>query len=100
MLWPLVASIVLSSFGSIGDLMRWRRVAGPFVTGIAMAAAPKFLTAIAAPVAAAALSGSSADPIHKAMTWSMIYLAIKFAAELLMLVWQAVGMPERQPTRV
>jgi len=94
-LWPLLASIAFAGSGSINDLMRWRRVGGPFVTGVAMAASSKFITAIVAPVAAAMLSGSG-DAAHKAVVWSSIYLAIKSGAELLMLVWQSVGMPERQ----
>lgn len=96
-LWPLTASVVLAAFGSISDLARWRRVGGPFVTGIAMAASSKFITAIVAPVAASVLTGSFTDAAHKAFAWSCIYLLIKCAAELLMLGWQAIGMPERQP---
>lgn len=98
-LWPLLASVVFAIFGSLTDLARWRRLGGPFVTGTAMAASSKFLTAIVAPVAANVLSGSSADAMHKALVWSCIYLAIKCAAELLILWWQAIGMPERQPGR-
>jgi hypothetical protein len=94
-LWPLSASVALAAFGSIGDLMRWRGTSGPFVTGTAMAASSKFITAIVAPIAAAISSGAFADMAHKALVWSSVYLAIKCAAELLMLVWQSVGMPER-----
>lgn len=98
-LLPLSISIGLAAFGSLGDLLRWRRSGGPFVTGTAMAAAAKILTAIVAPTVAAVMSGSSADPVHKALVWSYIYLAIKCAAELLMLVWQSIGMPERPQSR-
>jgi hypothetical protein len=95
-LWPLLASIAFAASGSFSDLMRWRQVGGPFVTGTAMAASGKFITAIVAPIAAAMLSGSG-DAAHKAMVWSSIYLAIKSGSELLMLWWQSLGMPERQP---
>jgi len=93
-LWPLLATIAFAGSGSINDLMRWRRIGGPFVTGTAMAASSKFITAIVAPVAAAMLSGSG-DAAHKAIVWSSIYLAIKSGAELLMLGWQSIGMPDR-----
>jgi hypothetical protein len=95
MLWPLLASIVLAAFGSLSDLLRWRRNRGLFVTGTAMAASSKFITAIVAPIAAAVVAGSSGDAAHKALVWSCVYLALKFGAELLMLIWQAIGMPER-----
>jgi hypothetical protein len=98
-LWPLLASISMAALGSIGDLMRWRRVGGPFVTGTAMAASSKFITVIVAPIAAAAMSGSSGNAAHKALIWSVIYLAIKCGSEVLMLGWQSLGMPERQPDR-
>lgn len=98
-LWPLLASSALAAFGSISDLARWRRTGGPFVTGTAMAASSKFITAIAAPIVAMWLSGSSGDAAQKAMLWSCIYLAIKCTAELLMLGWQTIGMPERQDKR-
>jgi len=98
-LWPLLASAALAAFGSISDLMRWRRSGGPFVTGTAMAASSKFITAIAAPIVAMLLAGSSGDAAHRAMLWSCVYLAIKCAAELLMLGWQTIGMPERQNKR-
>ena len=96
-LWPLLTSITLALFGSIGDLMRWYRAGGPFVTGTAMAASPKFITAIVAPIAASILSGSSEDAAHKATIWCFIYLAIKCASELLMLGWQSIGMPDPDP---
>lgn len=96
-LWPLLASAALAAFGSIGDLMRWRAGGGPFVTGTAMAASSKFITAIVAPIAAVILSGAFAGAAaHRAMVWSSAYLAIKCAAEFLMLGWQSLGMPERQ----
>jgi len=94
-LWPLLASIAFAASGSINDLMRWRRVGGPFVTGTAMAASSKFITAILAPMAAAGLAGFG-DAAHKAIVWSSVYLAIKSGSELLMLLWQSLGMPERQ----
>jgi len=97
-LWPLLATIAFAASGSISDLMRWRRAGGPFVTGTAMAASSKFITAIVAPVVAVVLTGSSADAAHRAMVWSLIYLTIKCGAELLMLGWQSLGMPERQHT--
>jgi hypothetical protein len=96
-LWPLLVSIGFAASGSIADFMRWRRVGGPFVTGTAMAASSKFLTGIVAPIAAAVLSGSFSDAGRKALIWSIIYLVLKAAFELLMLVWQSFGMPERQP---
>lgn len=92
-LWPLLASIALAAFGSIGDLLRWRRTGGPFVTGTAMAGASKFLTAIAGVAAAAMVGGSNA------MRWSIVYLVCKSGFELLMLWWQFIGMPERQPQK-
>lgn len=61
-----------------------------------MAAFSKFLTGIVVPVVAAALTGWSADAAHQAMVWSLIYLPFKCAAELLVLGWQSLGMPERQ----
>jgi hypothetical protein len=61
-----------------------------------MAASSKFITAIVAPVAAAILSGTAGDAAHKALVWSSIYLAIKCASELLMLVWQSIGMPDKE----
>lgn len=96
-LWPLLASVALAASGSIGDLMRWRGTGGPFVTGTAMAASSKFITAIVAPIAAMMLSDALADTAaHKALVWSSAYLAIKCASELLMLGWQSAGMPDRQ----
>ena len=95
-LWPLLATVVLAASGSIGDLLRWRRSRGAFVAGTTMAATAKFITAIVAPIVAAVISGSPGGAAHKAFAWSCIYLAVKCAAELLMLGWQAIGMPERQ----
>jgi hypothetical protein len=97
-LWPLLASIAFAASGSIGDLLRWRRVGGPFVTGTAMAASSKFLTAIVAPVVAAVMSGAG-EAAHKALLWTIIYLVLKSAFELLILGWQFLGMPERQPDK-
>ena len=97
--WPLLATTALAAFGSIGDLLRWRRSGGPFVTGTAMAAAAKILTAIVAPIAAAFMSHGAADAARRAFVWTCVYLAIKSAAELLMLAWQSLGMPERKSGR-
>lgn len=97
--WPLLASIALAAFGSITDLARWRRAGGPFVTGTAMAASSKILTALVAPIVANVLTGSAGDAAHKAFVWSAIYLSIKCAAELLILGWQALGMPEKPEPR-
>lgn len=97
-LWPLLASAVFAASASISDLARWRRIGGAFVTGTAMAASSKFLTAIVAPIAAKLLTGSSGDSAHRALVWGCIYLAVKCAAELLMLAWQTIGMPDRKPS--
>lgn len=69
-LWPLLAMTGLAVFGSIGDRLRWQAPCGPFVTGAAMSAAPKFMTAIVGPIAAAMLSGriSGANRAHAADT--------------------------------
>jgi len=94
--WPLLAMTVLAVSGSIGDRLRWRARGGPFVTGAAMSAAPKFMTAIVGPIAAAMLSGGlgGEDRAHAALVWCLVFLAIKSALELLVLAWQFRGMPE------
>ena len=92
-LWPLLISSAMATFGSLGDLLRWRQTGGPFVTGTSMAAASKFLTAIVG-VAAAALVGGT-----DAVLFSTVYLVCKSAFELLMLWWQFLGMPEREPKK-
>jgi hypothetical protein len=96
--WPLLAMTALAVFGSIGDRMRWQGRGGPFATGAAMSAAPKFMTAIVGPIAAAMLSGgiSGTNRAHAAVIWCIVFLAIKSALELLVLAWQFRGMPERQ----
>jgi hypothetical protein len=97
-LWPLLVMTGLAVFGSIGDRLRWQARGGPFVTGVAMSAAPKFMTAIVGPIAAAMLSGgiSGANRAHAAVIWCIVFLAIKSALELLVLAWQFRGMPEGQ----
>jgi len=101
-LWPLLAMAGLAVFGSIGDRLRWQARGGPFVTGAALSAAPKFMTAIVGPIAAGMLSGglSGENPAHAAIIWCIVFLAIKSALELLVLAWQFRGMPEGQsPSR-
>jgi hypothetical protein len=100
-LWPLLVMAGLAVFGSIGDRLRWQRSGGPFVTGAAMAAAPKFMTAIVGPIAAAMLSAgiSGLDDAQRAIAWCVVYLAIKSALELLVLAWQFRGMPEGKKKR-
>jgi len=95
-LWPLLAMAGLAVFGSIGDRLRWQARGGPFVTGAALSAAPKFMTAIVGPIAAGMLSGglSGENPAHAAIVWCIVFLAIKSALELLVLAWQFRGMPE------
>jgi hypothetical protein len=96
--WPLLAMTGLAVFGSIGDRLRWQARGGPFVTGAAMSAAPKFMTAIVGPIAAAMVSGglSGENRAHSAILWCIVFLAIKSALELLLLAWQFRGMPEGQ----
>jgi len=97
-LWPLLAMAGLAVFGSISDRLRWQARGGPFVTGAAMSAAPKFMTAIVGPIAAAMVSGgiSGENRAHAAIIWCIVFLAIKSALELLVLAWQFRGMPEGQ----
>jgi len=97
-LWPLLAMAGLAVFGSIGDRLRWQARGGPFVTGAALSAAPKFMTAIVGPIAAAMLSGGlgSANRMHAAVIWCVVFLVTKSALELLILAWQFRGMPEGQ----
>ena len=97
-LWPLLAMLLLAVFGSIGDRLRWQARGGPFVTGAALSAAPKFMTAIVGPIAAAMASGglSGDNPAHAAVVWCSVFLAIKSALELLVVAWQFRGMPEGQ----
>jgi len=97
-LWPLSIMAGLAVFGSISDRLRWRASGGLYVTGAAVSAAPKFMTAIVGPIAAGMLSGglSGDNPEHAAITWCIVFLAIKSALELLVLAWHFRGMPERQ----
>ena len=97
-LWPLLAMIGLAVFGSISDRLRWQAQGGPFVTGAALSAAPKFMTAIVGPIAAGMLSGGlgGSNREHAAVIWCIVFLAIKSALELLILAWQFRGMPEGQ----
>jgi hypothetical protein len=97
-LWPLLAMAGLAVFGSISDRLRWQAQGGPFVTGAALSAAPKFMTAIVGPIAAVLLSGglSGANRIHAAVIWCVVFLVTKSALELLILAWQFRGMPEGQ----
>ena len=100
-LWPLLTMAGLAVFGSIGDRLRWRASGGPFVTGAALSAAPKFMTAIVGPIAAGMLSGGlgGENPAHAAVTWCIVFLAIKSALELLVLAWHFRGMPEGSTAR-
>jgi hypothetical protein len=97
-LWPLLTMTGLAVFGSISDRLRWRASGGPYVTGAAMSAAPKFMTAIVGPIAAGMLSGGlgGENPERAAVTWCIVFLAIKSALELLVLAWHFRGMPEGQ----
>jgi len=96
---PLLLTVLLAIGGSLGDWLRWRSSGGgPFVNGLAMSAAPKFLTAVIAPIVALLASDSIHDAARATFVWCGVYLAIKCALELLLLVWQTRGMPE-QPKR-
>jgi len=97
-LWPLLAMAGLAVFGSIGDRLRWQARGGPFVTGAALSAAPKFMTAIVGPIVAAVASGGlgGENRAHAAVIWCIVFLAIKSALELLVLAWQFRGMPDGQ----
>ena len=99
-LWPLLLMAGLAVFGAIGDRLRWQSRGGPFVTGASMSAAPKFMTAIVGPIAAAMLSGAigGLDHAQSAIVWCVVYLVIKSALELLVLAWQFRGMPEGKQT--
>jgi len=93
-LWPLLASAALAASVSLGDRLRWRRTGGSFVTGTAMQAAPKFLTAVIAPIVALLLSDHAymMDRARGAIIWCIVYLAIKSAFELLFLAAHFFGM--------
>lgn len=93
-LWPLLASAVLAASVALGDRLRWRRTGGSFVTGTAMQAAPKFITAVIAPVVAMLLSDHAymMDSARGAIIWCITYLAIKSAFELLFLAGHFFGM--------
>jgi hypothetical protein len=96
-LWPLLGSVALAVVGAVADRLRWNARRGPFVTGAAMSAAPKFMTAIAAPLIAALLSATVThdDPARGAFIWGAVYLGTKCGLESLVLAWQCLGMPER-----
>ena len=95
-LWPLLASAALAASVALGDRLRWRSTGGSFVTGTAMQAAPKFITAVIAPVVALLLSDHAymMDTTRGAIVWCIIYLAIKSAFELLFLAGHFFGMPD------
>ena len=98
-LWPLLISAALAAFGMLGDWSDWHRRGGMFVPKLAMSAAPKILTLIVAPIPAVLIAEAWAKshPGTAAIAWSLVYLAIKAIAELGMLAWQAIGMPESTP---
>jgi hypothetical protein len=98
-LWPLLTSAALAASVSLGDRLRWSRTGGSFVNGTAMQAAPKFITAVIAPVVAPLLSDHAymMDSTRGAIVWCIVYLAIKSALELLFLAGHFFGMLDAGP---
>lgn len=93
---PLALSVFLTIAGVLGDWLGWRRRGGMFIPQWAMSTAPKVLTLVLAPIAAMLCAGAfaSRDPATALLVWSGAYLAVKAGSELLILVWQCLGMPE------
>jgi hypothetical protein len=98
-LWPLLTSAALAASVSLGDRWRWSRTGGSFVNGTAMQAAPKFITAVVAPVVALLLSDHAymMDSTRGAIVWCIVYLALKSALELLFLAGHFFGMLDAGP---
>jgi len=98
-LWPLLTSAALAASVSLGDRLRWSRTGGSFVNGTAMQAAPKFITAVVAPVVALLLSDHAymMDSTRGAIVWCIVYLALKSALELLFLAGHFFGMLDAGP---
>ncbi|MEP7043473.1 MAG: hypothetical protein ABI843_10450 [Dokdonella sp.] len=99
---PLLISAVLVAVAAIGDWLDWRRRGGVFVSNMALSGAPKIVTLIVAPIPAVLISGAWVrdNPARAAIVWSLVYIAIKCAAEVLVLYWQYLGMPQRQANAV
>lgn len=98
-LWPLLLSAVACAAATFADRLRWRRRGGIFVPEYAMSAAPKILTLVIAPIPAVLISESflKNNLASALLAWSLVYLGIKAAFELLILAWQYFGMPEAKP---
>jgi len=96
---PLALSVVLTIIGALGDWFGWRRRGGMFIPQWAMSGAPKILTLVLAPIVAMFVGGAfvSRDAEFALIAWSGTYLAVKTGAELLILAWQCLGMPEARP---
>lgn len=95
-LWPLVLSGVATAVATARDLMRWRAKGGMFVPEYALSGAPKILTLVLAPIPAVLIG----EPYLKTglaaaeVAWCVVYLAVKSIAELGILAFQFLGMPE------
>ena len=93
-LTPLALTITLAGCASFSDWFRWRGSGQPFVSGLALSAAAKFVTAIAAPIAAMLASDDiHHDAARATLVWCSVYLGIKCGLELFFLYWQYRGMP-------
>ncbi len=97
-LYPLALTIAFAVSGSVADWWRWRGTGRPFVSGLVLSTAPKFLTAIIAPIAALLFADDTRFGERAPFIWCSIYLAIKCGLELFFVFWQYRGMPDR-PTQ-
>jgi hypothetical protein len=95
---PLALTIAFAVSGSFVDWWRWRGSGRPFVSGLALSATPKFLTAVIAPIVALLFADDIRYGERATFIWCSIYLAIKCGLELFFVYWQYRGMPEgKQP---
>lgn len=96
---PLALSAFLTIIGVLGDWLGWRSRGGMFIPQYAMSTAPKILTLVFAPIVAALCGMAFMDrnPEFALFAWSGAYLTIKAGSELLILLWQCLGMPEARP---
>jgi hypothetical protein len=91
---PLALTIAFALSGSLVDWWRWRGSGRPFVSGLALSAAPKFLTAVIAPIVALLFADDIRYGERATFIWCSIYVAIKCGLELFFVYWQYRGMPE------